>query len=176
MLEWPIYKESKNNINKNLLMENITDKTFVDEKIKELENVKIIAASDGSSGKDSLGKATLIEVRIHNNIYLLQGSLEGRKVYHLERNLTHMDMELEALLFNAIITDNIPAVCIVDSEALIPMWENLMNMDPSEELRSRRRRILEIIKQCGLKKTSIMWLPRNSITLMDKVDNLAKNA
>uniref|UniRef100_A0A0N5CGV0 RNase H domain-containing protein n=1 Tax=Strongyloides papillosus TaxID=174720 RepID=A0A0N5CGV0_STREA len=136
----------------------------------------MIAASDGSSGKDSLGKAILVELRIQNDIYHLQGSLEGKKVHHLERDLTHMDMELEALLFNAIITHNMPAICIVDSEALIPMWENLMNTDKSEEPRSRRRRILDIVKQCELEKTSIMWLPRNSIILMDEVDKLAKNA
>lgn len=74
-----------------------------------------------------------------------------------------MDMELEALLFNAIITNNLPAVCVVDSEALISMWENFLSTNEQEEPRSRKRKILEIVKICELKEMPIIWMPKNAM-------------
>uniref|UniRef100_A0A0N5B758 RNA-directed DNA polymerase n=2 Tax=Strongyloides papillosus TaxID=174720 RepID=A0A0N5B758_STREA len=134
---------------------------------EKLSEHKIICAVDGSN--TPVGFSVIVTIKDGEKFTWLKGYSMGKKFNPLEKNLTHMDMETEAILVALTMTQNseIPVIC--DSQSAMSTAKSLARSHNIE--RARHHKIHNIARKLQEDDFDrVMWGPRNFLKISKVAD------
>lgn len=143
------------------------DKTLVAEVVENLKENRVICAVDGSNAP--VGFSVVVAVKLGKKFCWLVGYASGKKFCHLEKDLTHMDMETEALLLALTLVKGADIQILCDSKSAVSSVKAWSRNTTFTKLRQKKlRNLARKIPEEDFNK--IKWLPRNCIAIMEKAD------
>uniref|UniRef100_A0A0K0FCA5 RNase H domain-containing protein n=1 Tax=Strongyloides venezuelensis TaxID=75913 RepID=A0A0K0FCA5_STRVS len=134
---------------------------------EKLSEHKIICAVDGSNAP--VGFSVIVTIKNKEKVDWLKGYSMGKKFNPLEKNLTHMDMETEAILVALTMTQNseIPVIC--DSQSAMSTARSLARSHNIE--RARHHKIHNIARKLQEDDFDrVLWGPRNFLKISKIAD------
>uniref|UniRef100_A0AAF5DPI9 RNA-directed DNA polymerase n=1 Tax=Strongyloides stercoralis TaxID=6248 RepID=A0AAF5DPI9_STRER len=137
------------------------------EVVENLKENRVICAVDGSNAP--VGFSVVVAVKLGKKFCWLVGYASGKKFCHLEKDLTHMDMETEALLLALTLVKGADIQILCDSKSAVSSVKAWSRNTTFTKLRQKKlRNLARKIPEEDFNK--IKWLPRNCIAIMEKAD------